>query len=131
VHFQKTVVPNADLRGSDFAQGVSISGHERMSTFRKIVCKTISSDFRNATEIVHVPRSSLKVDANTVLIKNHVLGINASDINFTNGKYLPGVQPPFDVGFEALGQVEEVGENVRDIKQGDAVIYSGFESTYA
>ncbi|RHY26855.1 hypothetical protein DYB32_007282 [Aphanomyces invadans] len=68
--------------------------------FRKIVCTKLSTDFRGATEIVTVPRASLKVTPGTVLIKNVVVGINASDINYTNGKYNPGVQPPFDCGFE-------------------------------
>ena len=33
------------------------------------------------------------VKANSVIIKNHYVGINASDINFTNGKYIPGIKP--------------------------------------
>ncbi|CAK4679883.1 hypothetical protein LEN26_017715 [Aphanomyces euteiches] len=92
--------------------------------YRKIVCNKLSTDFRNATEIVSAPRSSLRVAPGTVLVKNTVLGINASDINFTNGKYLPGVMPPFDCGFEAAGYIEEVGPGVKHLKQGDAVVYS-------
>ncbi|ETW00414.1 hypothetical protein H310_07051 [Aphanomyces invadans] len=92
--------------------------------FRKIVCTKLSTDFRGATEIVTVPRASLKVTPGTVLIKNVVVGINASDINYTNGKYNPGVQPPFDCGFEGVGHVEEVGAGVKHLKKGDAVVYS-------
>ncbi|OQR88768.1 alcohol dehydrogenase [Thraustotheca clavata] len=95
-----------------------------MSTYRKIVCNELSTDFRGATSIVSVPKESLVAAPGTVVVKNHFLGINASDINFTNGKYLPGVQPPFDVGFEAVGEVVEVGPKVKHLKRGDAVMYS-------
>ncbi|OQR83480.1 alcohol dehydrogenase [Achlya hypogyna] len=109
-----------------------------MATYRKIVCKKLSTDFRGATEIVTAPLATLKPGAGAVLVKNHFLGINASDINFTNGKYLPGVVPPFDVGFEAgvlylsvlwlsmrvVGEVVEVGAGAKHLKRGDAVMYS-------
>ena len=53
-------------------------------------------------------------------------GINASDINFTNGTYLPGVQPPFDTGFEAVGKIVGVGDGVTSLKVGQPVCYSAF-----
>ncbi|KAL3668289.1 hypothetical protein V7S43_006382 [Phytophthora oleae] len=52
--------------------------------------------------------------------------INASDINYTNGAYWPGVQPPFDCGFEALGIVLEVGPGVTNLKMGDAVASTSY-----
>ncbi|RHZ29718.1 hypothetical protein DYB31_011219 [Aphanomyces astaci] len=103
-------------------------GHSRSNMFRKIVCTKLSTDFRAATEIVSIPRSTLTVAPGTVLIKNVVVGINASDINYTNGKYNPGVQPPFDCGFEGgmclFGHVEEVGAGVKHLRKGDAVVYT-------
>ncbi|RHY86777.1 hypothetical protein DYB37_003275, partial [Aphanomyces astaci] len=102
--------------------------HSRSNMFRKIVCTKLSTEFRAATEIVTIPRSSLTVAPGTVLIKNVVVGINASDINYTNGKYNPGVQPPFDCGFEGgmclFGHVEEVGAGVKHLRKGDAVVYT-------
>ncbi|KAF0688062.1 Aste57867_20286 [Aphanomyces stellatus] len=92
--------------------------------FRKIVCKKVSADFRNATEVVSVPRASLQVTPGTVLIKVSVVGINASDINYTNGKYVDGIQPPFDCGFEGVGHVEEVGAGVKHLKKGDAALFT-------
>jgi len=109
------------------------------------VCKTLSSDFRKASEIVPIPSTALKVEGTNVLIRNHFVGINASDINFTNGVYLPGVKPPFDIGFEAgngdtclyciydeiylydksVGEVIQIGPQVKRLKCGDAVVYSG------
>lgn len=66
---------------------------------RKIVCKKLSTNFRECTEIVKFELPTLKSDQ--VLVQVKYVGINASDINYTNGAYLPGVQPPFDCGFEA------------------------------
>mmetsp|Transcript_307 Transcript_307/g.906 ORF Transcript_307/g.906 Transcript_307/m.906 type:complete len:345 (-) Transcript_307:101-1135(-) len=75
--------------------------------FRKIVCEKLGTEFRNVTRIVDAPIPELQ--PKQVLVKNIWAGINASDINFTAGRYMPGVQPPFDTGFESLGQVEAVG----------------------
>ncbi|GAB9475369.1 alcohol dehydrogenase [Globisporangium polare] len=86
---------------------------------RKIVCKKLSTNFRECTEIVKFELPTLKNDQ--VLVQVKYVGINASDINYTNGAYLPGVQPPFDCGFEAVGVVIEVGPGVKKLKKGDAV----------
>ncbi|XP_048218994.1 prostaglandin reductase 3 isoform X2 [Perognathus longimembris pacificus] len=37
------------------------------------------------------------------------VGINASDINYSAGRYDPSVKPPFDIGFEGLGEVVALG----------------------
>ena len=58
-----------------------------------------------------------------LLVCNKYAGINASDINWTAGRYMPGVQPPFDTGFEGLGKVVQAGENVGSFEVGDAVCY--------
>ena len=39
---------------------------------------------------------------------------------------MPGLLPPFDAGFEAVGRVASVGEGVSGLKIGDAVVYSAF-----
>lgn len=114
-------------------------------TSRKIVCKKLSTNFRECTEIVSFTPRALK--SGEVLVQVKYVGINASDINYTNGAYLPGVQPPFDCGFEAgaykalcgrslartdthprtpiastaVGIVTEVGPGVKTLKKGDAV----------
>lgn len=87
--------------------------------FRKIVAKAIGTNFREVTEVVEVPLTLPKGD--DVLVRTAYVGINASDINFTNGVYLPGVKPPFDVGFEAIGEVAAVGPSVSGLGVGDAV----------
>jgi NADPH:quinone reductase-like Zn-dependent oxidoreductase len=57
-----------------------------------------------------------------------VLGINASDINFTAGRYFPDpkkIKLPFDCGFESLGKIVFAGADVKRLKKGDFVLISG------
>jgi NADPH-dependent curcumin reductase CurA/NADP-dependent 3-hydroxy acid dehydrogenase YdfG len=80
------------------------------SQARKIVVTRLSPNFRQATEIVTfpLPKTSSQIPEGCVLIKNLYCGINASDVNFTSGKYQRGggpSEPPFDAGFEACGVV--------------------------
>ena len=91
------------------------------TSVRKIVIKSLSSNFREAIEIQSskLPQLSDK----TVLVKNCYVGVNASDINYSAGKYLPNKSPPFDAGFEALGEVVAVGEGVPSTLIGQAVTH--------
>ena len=59
-----------------------------------------------------------------MLIKNRYVGINASDINYTAGRYTPGVSPPFDAGMEAIGEVMWTGTKCKSLKPGDTVATS-------
>lgn len=95
------------------------------SSFNRIVCHTLSSDFRTATSI-ESEAFPTELEKKQVLVESHYLGINASDINFTNGKYLPGVSPPFNCGFEAVGKVKKIGADVKSISVGDAVVTAGY-----
>lgn len=101
------------------------------ATFRKLQAVRLSSDFRNATQIVECSvQDALQPSSlpdKSLLLQNIYLGVNASDVNFTAGKYLPGVQPPFDVGFEGVAKVVSVGKSLgSQFKQGDFVVYSTF-----
>eukprot|EP01104_Vermistella_antarctica_P009902 TRINITY_DN259_c1_g1_i3.p1 TRINITY_DN259_c1_g1~~TRINITY_DN259_c1_g1_i3.p1 ORF type:complete len:365 (-),score=87.31 TRINITY_DN259_c1_g1_i3:629-1723(-) len=89
------------------------------TSFRKLECHTLSTDFRNATDIVECPIP--ECGPKDVLVKLTHAGINASDINFTAGRYAPGVNPPFDVGFEGVGTVAAIGKDVRATTVGSAV----------
>jgi hypothetical protein len=59
--------------------------------FRKIVVEKLSTNFREATK-VHSVKLDTAIPSTSVIVKNAFAGINASDINFTAGLYLPGVQ---------------------------------------
>ncbi|OBZ91692.1 Zinc-binding alcohol dehydrogenase domain-containing protein 2 [Choanephora cucurbitarum] len=100
----------------------------KTTTFRKLQAFEVSNNFSKVTKLVTVNLNDMinNVKANSVIIKNHYVGINASDINFTNGKYIPGIKPPFDVGFEALGEIVAVGSKVSKDKIGTFVIYTQY-----
>lgn len=79
-----------------------------MATFKKIACKKLGVNFSECTEIVTTPLVEPK--ESQILVKMSVVGINASDINFTNGLYFnTPAKPPFDCGFEGIGHVTAVG----------------------
>lgn len=92
-----------------------------MAAFRKMVATSLTTDFRKACEIVTSKVESL--GANEVLVKARYVGINATDINVTAGRYGAGQQTPFDVGLEGIGSVEDVGENLPKSMIGQAVAY--------
>ncbi|KAF1806751.1 orotate phosphoribosyltransferase, partial [Mucor lusitanicus] len=98
------------------------------TTFRKLQAFEVGNDFNKVTKVVSVSYKDLiqNLKPNSVVVKNFYVGINASDINFTNGKYIPGIKPPFDVGFEALGEIVAVGSNVSKDKIGSHVIYTQY-----
>ena len=54
------------------------------------------------------------VPADSVLVKRVVTGVNASDVNFTSGKYQGSAaaaeaQLPFTAGFESVGVICRAG----------------------
>lgn len=67
-------------------------------------------------------------DKDTVVIKNHCIGVNFIDNYHRSGLYpLP---LPFIIGRDSAGEVVEVGEGVTDFKVGDRVVHMG-GSSYA
>ncbi|BFZ05052.1 hypothetical protein BsWGS_08088 [Bradybaena similaris] len=93
------------------------------SNMRTILVKKLASNFREATEIVEV--AVPKPGPKEVLVKNRYVGVNASDINYTAGRYDPTKRPPFPTGFEGLGEVVGVGPDSK-LKVGQFVLYSKF-----
>ena len=82
------------------------------ASFRRVVVHTLSADFAAATKIVSAPVPT--PGAGEVLVERRWTGVNASDVNFTSGRYFGGVraatkQLPFDAGFESVGIVAATG----------------------
>ncbi|KAF5727247.1 zinc-binding alcohol dehydrogenase domain-containing protein 2 [Tripterygium wilfordii] len=92
-------------------------------SFEKIIVHTLSHNFRAATSIVRRPLK-LPIESRQVLVKIIYAGVNASDVNFSSGRYFSGSNQdvssllPFDTGFEAVGIVAAVGDSVNGLKVG-------------
>lgn len=100
-----------------------------MSTYKKIVCKKLGTNFAECTEIV--AETINDPEATQLRVKITAVGINASDINFTSGRYSAGkAKVPFDCGFEGIGTVSAVGSDLQSkFKVGEAVaVLSSFQT---
>ncbi|KAJ3104958.1 Prostaglandin reductase 3 [Phlyctochytrium planicorne] len=93
------------------------------ATFQKWTVHTLSQKFEEATKLDTVQTAKVveALKPHEVLIRNHYVAINASDINYTAGRYDPRLRPPFDCGFESLGEIVAVGAKVRHLKLGQPV----------
>jgi len=94
-------------------------------------CQTLTSSFRQAAKLVKrpvFPQATAELKPNEILVKNSFVGINASDINWTAGRYDPTLKPPFDLGFEGLGEIVAKGKNVSKLKDGQFVTYMKYGS---
>ena len=60
----------------------------------------------------------------SVRVRHTAVGLNFTDIHHRTGRY-PGPGLPLILGMEAVGVVDEVGGNVRDMQVGARVAYAG------
>src|SRR5947209_1883289 len=70
-----------------------------------------------------------KPKPNEALVKIAFAGVNFIDVYFREGRYPAPL--PFINGQEAAGVVAEVGTDVKALKPGDRVAYSGALGSYA
>jgi 2-desacetyl-2-hydroxyethyl bacteriochlorophyllide A dehydrogenase len=61
-------------------------------------------------------------DPGDVIVKMTQCAICGSDLHFYHGMQLSPISKPFPVGHEAIGEVIEVGRDVRKLKAGDKVM---------
>uniref|UniRef100_A0A1D1XRB2 Zinc-binding alcohol dehydrogenase domain-containing protein 2 n=1 Tax=Anthurium amnicola TaxID=1678845 RepID=A0A1D1XRB2_9ARAE len=102
-------------------------------TFEKIVVHTLNNNFRSATKIVQ-SQLNLPMKSDHVLVKVIYAGVNASDVNFSSGRYFSRKDEvlsrlPFDAGFECVGLIAGVGDSVHHLKVGTPVaimIFGGY-----
>jgi NADPH2:quinone reductase len=77
--------------------------------------------------LVDLPVPKLK--ANEAVVKIAAIGVNFIDVYFREGRYPAPL--PFIDGQEAAGTVTEVGSDVKTVKPGDRVAYTGVIGSYA
>ena len=97
-------------------------------TYRKLVATTLSTNFREAADIVEEEIPDIK--PHEVLIRNRYAAVNATDVNISGGRYQPGSKPPIDLGAEAAGVVEKAWRAVKHLEPGDAVLTSTLGGGY-
>ena len=100
---------------------MATSGAVIPKIYNKLVAVSLSQKFQEAVRLQSA--STPTPGPGQLLIRSKYAGINASDINWTAGRYFPGLQPPFDTGMEGMGQVVQVGEGCGNYKKGDSVCY--------
>uniref|UniRef100_A0A8D0FZ65 15-oxoprostaglandin 13-reductase n=1 Tax=Sphenodon punctatus TaxID=8508 RepID=A0A8D0FZ65_SPHPU len=83
---------------------LDFQGSSIPSSMKKLVVTKLSSNFREALTLRQDSPVPLPGDGD-LLVRNRFVGINASDINHSAGRYDPSVKPPFDAGFEGIGVV--------------------------
>lgn len=94
----------------------------------------LSPDFRSAVRLVRTPLPALPLPAGKVLVRRLWAGVNASDVNFSSGRYFGGEAAaksklPFAAGFETVGVVAAAGADAAGWAPGMACgsfSYGGF-----
>ncbi len=66
---------------------------------------------------------------NEAVVKIAAAGVNFIDVYFREGRY--PAQLPFVLGQEGAGTVTAVGSDVKQVKVGDRVAYTGVQGSYA
>ncbi len=69
--------------------------------------------------------------ADEVLMKVAAAGINYADTMMRSGNYLTKPDLPFTLGYEAAGTIEELGEEVSNLKIGQRVLATVSSGGYA
>jgi NADPH-dependent curcumin reductase CurA len=99
-------------------------------TFRKVVVRELTGDFRSATTIVDAPWEA--PGPGQVLMRNRFAGVNGvfdKNLCANRIRYVT-VTPGYDMGVEAIGDVFEVGPGVEHLKPGDAIAITKLGSGY-
>ncbi|WP_262476129.1 quinone oxidoreductase family protein [Acinetobacter courvalinii] len=82
-------------------------------------------------EVMKLEESAIRQPyADEVVVRNHAIGVNFTDVYTRNGAFSP-LKRPFTPGKEAAGEVIAVGEKVTDFKVGDRVVFVETLGAYA
>lgn len=59
-----------------------------------------------------------------ILVRTKAIGLNFADIYRRRGNYHLAGRPPYILGYEGAGIVEEIGSNISTIKKGDRIAFA-------
>ncbi|MGZ4160186.1 MAG: quinone oxidoreductase family protein [Neobacillus sp.] len=68
---------------------------------------------------IEIPDPTVK--KNEILLRMKAIGLNFADVYRRKGNYHLAGDPPYILGYEGAGIVEQVGENVTNVKVGDHI----------
>ena len=111
---------------------LDFQGSSIPTAMKKLVVTALSPNFRQAVTLRRDAPVPLPGDGE-LLVRNRFVGINASDINYSAGRYDTSVKPPFDVGFEGIGDVVALGLSASahySVGQAVAYVKAGFFAEY-
>ncbi|MFC0599850.1 NADP-dependent oxidoreductase [Streptomyces palmae] len=85
--------------------------------------RAVSQDTAGAPDVLKVIRTRRpEPDRGEILVRVHAAGVNPSDWKIRGwGAFPDGTRPPFTLGFDVSGVVEEVGDGVTLFQPGDEV----------
>ncbi|KAG2434043.1 hypothetical protein HXX76_007771 [Chlamydomonas incerta] len=95
--------------------------------YKKIVITRLSSNFREAARVVAAPLPPpAALPAGALLVRRVFAGVNASDVNYSSGRYHASKAEaqsklPYDAGFESVNVVLAAAPDVKGYRPGDCV----------
>ena len=68
--------------------------------------------------------SNPKIQPNEVLVRTKSIGLNFADIYRRKGNYHLAGEPPYILGYEGAGIIEEIGQNITEVQIGSRVAFA-------
>jgi NADPH:quinone reductase len=102
-----------------------LPGEESKATMKAIQVKQVGGP--EVMEVLELPVPQPKT--NEAVVKLAASGVNFIDVYFREGRYKTAL--PFVPGQEGAGAVTAVGGDVKSVKVGDRVAWSGLQGAYA
>ncbi|WP_144561729.1 quinone oxidoreductase family protein [Bacillus mycoides] len=81
-------------------------------------------EFGNTDVLTYQEVSNPTIQPNEVLVRTKAIGLNFADIYRRRGNYHLVGKPPYILGYEGSGIVEQVGTEVTDIAAGDRIAFA-------
>ncbi|WP_410983208.1 quinone oxidoreductase family protein [Bacillus cereus] len=81
-------------------------------------------EFGNADVLTYREVSDPTIQPNEILVRTKAIGLNFADIYRRRGNYHLVGNPPYILGYEGSGIVEQIGTEVTDISIGDRIAFA-------